>query len=349
MMARSEHIIALEVLRREDAARVGTKAAGLGEMTGLGLRVPAGFVVTARAQEEFLITTGLDRMIADRADAIAELDWRGEQLAAELRDLIEATPFPPQMEEEILAEHSRLGLTECRLGVAVRSSAAAEDLDEASFAGQLETILGVGPADLLAAVRRCWASAFGSRVLAYRQNVVVAEASFGASVVVQEMLEPRAAGVMFTIDPVKQDPFATVVEASWGLGELLVSGEVAPDRFVVSKLDSTIQTTIGEKHRQFAPGPAGALTVIDVPPDRRGVACLQSSEVRELVDAGERLETHYGGPRDVEWAIVDGPVGADLYMLQVRAVTTQLAEPWGSLSHEDPVDQVIDVMLRSHT
>jgi pyruvate,water dikinase len=257
-----------------DVRVAGGKGASLAAMTAAGLPVPPGFVVAASVLER---SVDADRL---RALAVA-------QAHAEAQALVH-TAEPPR--GELAAAYERLGAGR----VAVRSSATAEDSEAASFAGQQETYLNVeGEDDVCARVVECWASFFSERALFYRSHKGSLE-DLGMAVVVQRMVAAEKAGVVFTADPVQRRRDQMIIEAVFGLGEQVVSGEVTPDHYVVDREG-------GVKREHLA---------------SRGV--LSHDELRELAALGRRLEEHFGGPQDVEWAIGDGA----LYLLQSRPVTT---------------------------
>jgi phosphoenolpyruvate synthase/pyruvate phosphate dikinase len=195
--------------------------------------------------------------------------------------------------------------------VAVRSSAVGEDSAEATFAGMQETYLRVAPEDVPARVRECWASAGSERARAYREQMGVHEVRM--SVAVQEMVDADVSGVLFTCNPVSGDPSTVAVNASWGLGLAVVGGEVTPDEYLLSKVTGElIKRTLGDKHLEYRPDP------VPVPPERRGVACLDDAQLAALLDVAKRIEAHFGTHQDVEWAFA----GGELFVLQARPVTT---------------------------
>ncbi len=331
---------------RNGTAGIGAKAAGLGEMLALGLRVPPGFVVTQRAYESFVAMSGLGDHIREIAALGADVHTRHDA-AEKLRAHIEATPLPKEIAGEIVAAYEELAGI-CGTGslqVAVRSSATAEDLPGASFAGQQDTYLGVTRDDLLDSVRRCWASLFSERAVAYRTQMGYPLADVSIAVVVQKLVNARSSGVMFTINPVSGNPFEVVIEANWGLGESVVAGLVVPDRFVVAKSGGTVQRELGEKGQAVVAGPCSH-HVVDLPPERRSTLCLEDEEIAELARLGCLIEQQYGEPRDVEWS-VDGdlPFPESVLLLQMRPVTTTGLKG----AHREPgtsaTDHIIDLLL----
>jgi pyruvate,water dikinase len=224
------------------------------------------------------------------------------RVAAELRALITAAPVPAEVAAAVEAAYGELGAV-----VAVRSSATLEDSAEASFAGLQDTYLGIRGADeVLDAMRRCWASLYNDESVAYRRRMGLPERGLAMAVVVQRMLRPRAAGVMFTRSPVSGDRSVVAIEGTWGLGSALVAGEVTPDSFTVSKVTGEITgRRVGTKlrlHSLMPNGPGISATVMPIA--LRGRACLTDDEARALARIGRRVEEHYGTPQDIEWALL---------------------------------------------
>ncbi|SDK96181.1 pyruvate, water dikinase [Nonomuraea maritima] len=287
-------------------ATVGGKAANLGELTKAGLPVPPGWALTTEAYRR----------------AAHGFDPTGDDLAERARRHLLETPVPPDVRDAIVAAYTALGDD---VPVAVRSSATAEDLPFASFAGQQDTFLNVvGAQAVVEAVRRCWASLWTDRAVAYRESNGVDHACVSLAVVVQTMVDAEVAGVMFTANPVTGRRHEIVIDASPGLGEAVVSGAVNPDRFVV--LDGRIlERRAGDKRIAVRPLPGGGTEHVETAVS--GLS-LTDDRVRELAALGERVERHYGSPQDTEWALDrDGK----LWLTQARPVTTlyPLPEPKG--------------------
>jgi len=266
-------------------------------------------VVTAEAFERALraldpggtIRGEVERLPADDAAAIAEVTSR-------VRARIAGAPLPGDVRDQIAARYRGLGGGEVA-GVAVRSSATGEDEAEASFAGLQDTYLWVRGADALVDhVRKCWASLYNAEAVGYRLRMKIAERDLAMAVVVQRMVEPRCAGVMFTCSPVTGDRSVIAVEGCWGLGSALVSGDVTPDSFMVSKVTGEIvRRQVAAKLRMHRAGPDGTgVAVAGVPVPRQQVACLSDAELAALARLGGQVEDHYGAPQDIEWAITDG-------------------------------------------
>jgi pyruvate,water dikinase len=294
------YVLWLDDAEARSGEAVGGKFASLAEMSGAGFGVPTAFAVTTGAYRDFLRASGLE----EQARATTA------ESGPAMQEAIEAAPLPEEIAAAISSAYARLG---DEVPVAVRSSGVAEDLAGASFAGQYETYLWiVGAEAVLEHVRRCWTGLFGEAVLSYRPGGATGD--LGMAVVVQQMVPARAAGVMFTLDPVTGDRSKIVIEGSWGLGEAVVSGEVTPDRFRVDKVTlEPIGRTIAEKVVEYGPeGPQ------EVPEERRAVACLEDAQVAELAALAKRIESHRGAPQDIEWAVDEA---GTVYVLQVRPET----------------------------
>ncbi len=313
-----------EEISKDDVDVAGGKGANLGEMTQAGLPIPPGFVVTARAYEDFLDETGLREKIREVLESHDLSDDRElEEAAEKIQSLIVEAEMPEEIREEIARAYREL----CeKVGkdeefVAVRSSATAEDLPEASFAGQQDTYLNVrGEEAVVEHVQRCWASLFNPRAIAYREEQGFDHFDVSIAVVVQKMVDADKAGVMFTVNPHTGDRDKMVIEAAWGLGEAVVSGEVTPDTYIVDKSSfEVVEEQISEQRWMYVRDPeTGETKKVEVPEDKRSKRKLTDEEIRELAKTGVAIEEHYGFPQDIEWAIEDGEV----YILQSRPVTT---------------------------
>jgi pyruvate,water dikinase len=213
--------------------------------------------------------------------------------------------------------------------VAVRSSATSEDSAEASFAGLQDTYLWVHGADsVLEHVRRCWASLYSVESVTYRLRRGIPEDDLGMAVVVQRMVGARSSGVMFTRSPLSGDKSVVAIDASWGLGSAVVSGDVTPDSFVVSKVTGEVRRTVATKTRWHRPDPSGSGVVeTDVPGDLQDRPSLSDEEIAELVAIARRVEAHYGRPQDIEWAVAESaPAGENVFLLQSRPETVWAAK-----------------------
>ncbi|MFI1508735.1 rifamycin-inactivating phosphotransferase [Streptomyces sp. NPDC020597] len=303
-------------------AAVGGKGANLGELSRIeGIRVPAGFCVTTDAFRRVMAQApSLD----DRLDQLSRLGPEDgdavRALSAEIRRTIEGLAVPRELASAIADALAELGED---AACAVRSSATAEDLPTASFAGQQDTYLNVvGPAAVLEHVSRCWASLFTERAVVYRRRNGIDHRTVHMAVVVQRMILPQASGVLFTADPVTGNRKVATVDAGLGLGEALVSGLVNPDVFRVRD-DEVVARTVAAKHRALHALPAGGTREVAVDPRLRERPALTDAEAVRLVRIGRRIEAHFGRPQDVEWCLVDG----DFRIVQSRPITTLFPVP----------------------
>jgi phosphoenolpyruvate synthase/pyruvate phosphate dikinase len=322
----------LTALRGNDRPAVGGKAATLGELTAAGVPVPAGFAVTTAGYRQAVAALDPDGALGGQIERLDPADRAGiAAVTAWVREAILATPVPADVRDAIAAGYQALaGAGRRGPPVAVRSSATIEDGESASFAGLQDTYLWVQGEDAVADhVRHCWASLYSVESVTYRRHQGVPEQGLAMGVVVQLMVDPRCAGVMFTRSPVTGDASVIVIEASWGLGSALVSGDVTPDSYVVSKVTGeVVRRTVAAKLRQHQRNPAGAgVCVATVPAELRDVPCLADAEVLALAGLGRRVSEHYGTPQDIEWAITGsgaGPqadAGQRILLLQSRPET----------------------------
>ncbi len=312
-----------EELKKEDVAIAGGKGANLGELTQAGIPVPPGFVITAATYDKFIKETGIFDEIMDILDAIDVNNTKQLQKASgKIKRIILNSYMPDDIRTTIIEAYNAL----CqRIGkenafVAIRSSATAEDLPEASFAGQQDTFLNIkGTEDVLKYVQKCWASLFESRAIFYREEHNFDHSKVYIAVVVQEMVNAEKAGVMFTVHPSTGEE-KILIEGAWGLGEAVVSGTVTPDTYWVDKeTEKVLESIISEKNIMFVKDPEAGKTIKkEVPEDLKNKQVLDDDEILALTRMGKRIHEHYGSPQDTEWAIEDGKV----YMLQSRPVTT---------------------------
>ena len=309
-------VLWLDDIRTGDLETVGGKAASLGELTAADLPVPPAFVVTTDTYRSFIEEAGIDDELFEAVDVETDDSEALAGAAERAQELICETPLPEAIHEEILDAYAEIGEG---TPVAVRSSATAEDLEDASFAGQQETFLNVTGEDLVDRVRECWASLFTQRALYYRNEQGFEEAGVDIAVVVQKMVAADKSGVMFTSHPSTGAPVVTI-EAAWGLGEAVVSGAVTPDNYVIDRASGEVdEVTVAQKKvMHVRDSDTGETVERAVPEDRRGERVLDERELDELRALGEEIEDHYGEPQDVEWAIEDGTV----YILQSRPITT---------------------------
>ncbi|MEF8872597.1 MAG: phosphoenolpyruvate synthase [Haloarculaceae archaeon] len=309
-------VLWLEDVRSDDLATVGGKAASLGEMTSANLPVPPAFIVTADTYRSFLEDTGIDEELFDIVNVDSDDSKALAEAAEDAQQLIRETEIPDKQREGILEAYDRIGED---AAVAVRSSATAEDLPDASFAGQQETFLNITREDLLDKVRECWASLFTQRAIYYRQEQGFDDTTVDIAVVVQEMVDADKSGVMFTSHPSTGAPVVTI-EAAWGLGEAVVSGAVTPDNYVIDRATGEIneETVADKKVMHVRDSDTGKTVEKPVPDEKRGQRVLSEDDLDSLLALGEEIEEYYGEPQDVEWAIHDGEV----YILQSRPITT---------------------------
>jgi pyruvate, water dikinase len=295
----------------ENPNEAGGKGAGLATMTRLGLPVPAGFVIRASVLTDLLDALGARQrvlsLLAGAGDGAAES-------SSAVQPLIAALQFPAEVEGAVIDAYERLNW---RTGVAVRSSACAEDSEAASFAGQQETYLNVrGKEVVLDRIRDCWASFFSERALFYRARKGNL-ADLGMAVVVQRQLTPDRSGVMFTIDPVRRRRDQMMIEAVWGLGEAVVSGNATPDHYVVTRDGAVKQARVSVQEVAVRADESGGVKQYSLTPEEGGARVLDDTELATLAGVGRQLEDHFGQPQDVEWAFERG----QLYLLQSRPVT----------------------------
>ena len=339
----TEFVRQLADLVAADRTSAGGKAASLGELARAGLSVPPGFVVIAAAFSRSMAELNAAAIIREIAELPAADVQAIALTAARMRALITATPLPAEVAAEIAAGYAALGGP----SVAVRSSATAEDSAEASFAGLLDSYLAVrGPAAVLDRVRACWASLYSDEPVAYRRRMGLPEDGLAMGVIIQHMVSPRAAGVMFTRSPVTGDRSVVAVEATWGLGCGLVAGEVTPDSFTVSKVTGEITgRRLGAKLRIFSHNDGGVCTQ-PTPDALRGRPCLTDDQVRELARLGRRVEEHYGAAQDIEWALRDN----GFVLLQSRPETVWAAREQAPVATPRPraSDHVLD-LFRAQT
>jgi pyruvate,water dikinase len=322
-MAIDPHVLLLEDCTSDCAALVGGKATGLGALLREGLQVPPGFSITTTAYREHIAHNGLagelERLLADCATYEAQV-----RVSEEIRALFESSAPSPRLEDEVLRAHAELCQAD-QLPVAVRSSATAEDLANASFAGQQETYLWIlGGGEVLRHVVRCWASLFTSQAIAYRAYLGTPVADLAMAVVVQRMVPAEAAGVMLTIDPITGDQSAIVIEAAYGLGAAVVNGEVNPDRACVDKELLEIRSkTIGAKTVAYRFDTATQGTRLeDVSRELQNKPCISDAEFLELARLGKHMERAMGRTQDIEWAIGPGADGGrEVFLLQARPET----------------------------
>ena len=321
-------ILDFRKLNKDSLQLVGGKNASLGEMINADIRVPPGFAVTTGSYAEFMEKAGINNTIFG---LLADLDPDNidtlNRAAEKVQMMIKTAAIPDDVQKTIGNGYSML-CEECKvddLPVAVRSSATAEDLPTASFAGQQDTYLWMTGADrVIESVRKCWASLYTPRAISYRVKNNFPHEKVLISVGVQKMVNSRAAGVMFTLNPTDGDISKVVIEGSWGLGETVVSGSVNPDKFVVDKVMGEInERTISTKHIECVFDLEKGETVdADVTEGMQCVCCLEDQEIKELVKIAKTIEAHYGRAMDIEWAIdKDFAFPENIFIVQARPET----------------------------
>ncbi|MDO5850097.1 MAG: phosphoenolpyruvate synthase [Methanobacteriaceae archaeon] len=337
-----KYVIKFEDLTKNDIGIAGGKGANLGELTQAGIPVPPGFVVTAETYDKFMQDTGIFNSVMD---ILKEVDINNtkqlQEAAEEIKRIIVETPIPEDISTMIIEAYNQLSM---RVGeddgadVAIRSSATAEDLPEASFAGQQDTFLHVQGIDqVIEYVRKCWASLFEARAIFYREENDFEHSKVYIAVVVQQMVDSDKAGVMFTVNPSTGENVA-LIEGSWGLGESVVSGTVTPDNYVVNKDNNEVlNVVISDKKTMFANDEEGTSVQVPVPEELRKERVLPEDELIELVEMGKRVQAHYGQPQDTEWAFHDG----NLFLLQSRPITTL-----GKEEKSEESDVNLEVLIR---
>ncbi len=324
MASTARHIAWFSEIEKEDVPLVGGKGANLGEMTNAGFPVPPGFVVTANAYYDFIkennLSVKIDHLIRsanfERPDSLA-------QVSKHIKEIIKKGKIPEVLIEEILSSYKKLSKTTDFSLVAVRSSATAEDLKNASFAGQQETYLNVkGDSVLLEKIKDGWASLYDARAIFYRHQEHYDHKKVGIALVVQKMIESEKSGIMFTIDPVTNDKTKIVIEAIFGLGELIVGGIENPDHYEVSKdkLDIVFKSFSEQKKKMVKSETSNKL--VKLSKSEGSKQKITDSQIKKLAEIGKALEHHYYFPQDIEWAVEND----EIFIVQTRSVTTTKVE-----------------------
>lgn len=351
-MRTSEHIVWFDSYdEARDRPRVGGKNASLGSMIGAGLPVPPGFAVTTDAYDRIRSDDDLRADVERALDHVDFDDPRGLQdISSEIRGLIETVVLDDDVASAITESYTELS-RRCGIEdvpVAVRSSATAEDQPDASFAGQQDTFLWVIGADaVIDHVRRCWSSVFTDRAMAYRHQMGYGHAVIAMSVGVQKMVDPRVAGVAFTLNPHDGDRSQVAIDASWGLGEAVVGGEVTPDNFLVDKvLRTVVRRTISPKAIEYRLN-GERVEKCEVDEDRRDRQCLTDDEICAVAAMARRAEQHYGCPQDVEWALDRHlPDGENVILLQARPETVWSRVPKKPIATgSDPMRSIVSTLV----
>ena len=303
-------------LSYKDVGEAGGKGASLGEMSRTGLPVPPGFVVLAAAFDRFLEETDLEMEVASALKKVNYKDINSVDKASNIiRDLIHDKVMPADIKKEVLLEFKKLKAK----FVAVRSSATAEDSSTASWAGELETYLDTTEKNLLDNVRRCWSSLFTPRAIFYRQEKKMLKTKVSVAVVIQNMIESEISGIAFTVHPVTRNKNQMIIEAGWGLGEAIVSGQVTPDAYVIDKWDmSILDINVAKQEMMIIRKQGGGIKHTIVPKPKQEKQKLSGKQIIELAKICAQIEKHYKQPQDIEWAMAKGKI----YITQSRSITT---------------------------
>lgn len=311
----------------------GGKGASLSRMFKAGFPVPEGFVCCSEMYGAFMEANNLYDTIFEKIDAI---DWDSqaslEETGEAIRNLIKEAPMPEDMKQALIENYRKLQGE--NPPVAVRSSGTAEDLDDASFAGQQETFLYViGEDEVVKYVQDCWASLYNNWAIFYRRENKFDEREISIAVVVMRMVNSEKSGVMFSVNPIDQNPDEVTIEATWGLGEGVVQGIVNPDNYVIDKNDyHFVQKSVPKKEIMVvrASERGGSKNKV-VPRDMRFEQVLSDEEIKELVDLAKKAQEYYGKPQDLEWAFEAGK----MYLLQSRPITTLDQKEWANTREPD--------------
>lgn len=315
-----KRIVSISDLGKNDIDIAGGKGANLGELVAAGFNVPPGFVLTTAAYDYFLENSKIAEQVKGilaKVDASSESSL--QEASSTIRDLFDQVEIPADLKEQILASHKAMFKGKKMGLVAVRSSATAEDLPTASFAGQQDTFLNVeSPEELLDKVRKCWSSLFTPRAIYYRVTKGFEHSKVKLAVVVQKMINSEISGIMFTVDPNSEMPHI-IIEAGYGLGEALVGGKVTPDTYVVDKFhDKILNKRIAKQTWKLVRGKDGECEKADVPEALRNVQKMSDEQILALGEIGRNIEAHYNRPMDIEWCIEERV----MYIVQARPVTT---------------------------
>src|SRR3990167_7234038 len=337
MTLNTDLILFFKDIDKNDLALVGGKGANLGEMAKAGFPVPGGFAITVASYQKFLDFNRITEQINDLLKQVDVNDAEQLDLASKkIQKIVNNSQIPDDVAREITSAYKKLSGTFKQAFVAVRSSATAEDLPGASFAGQQATFLNIkGFNNLLVSVRECWASLFTARAIFYREQNKIDTQKVKISVIVQKMVQSEVSGVMFTIDPVTNDKDKIIIEAVWGLGEMIVQGSVVPDRYVVQKdTYAILSKEISDQSIQLIKKGNKTLEH-EVPRKLREKPKLNDQEIIKIAKIGYGLQKHYYFPQDIEWAKEKG----NLYIVQTRPVTT-IKEPKKAAKYDIRIGEV---------
>lgn len=313
-------------LTKKDASIAGGKGASLGEMEKNKMPVPPGFVILAFAFERFLQETDLDIEINSALKKINFNEMHSVTKASEvIRNLIKKRKMPEDIKKEVFTEYKKLKNTPFNKGgkggfyVAVRSSATAEDSSVASWAGELETYLDTTEKYLIENVENCWSSLFTPRAIFYRYEKKMLNIKVSVAVVIQKMIESEISGITFTVHPVTEDKRQMIIEAGWGLGEAIVSGQITPDSYVLDKKDfSIVDINISKQDKMIVRKSPSGVRQVNVLKAKQEKQKLTGKQIVELAKICLNIEKHYKKPQDIEWAFAKGK----FYITQSRPITT---------------------------
>jgi pyruvate, water dikinase len=326
----------LDELGKNDNNRVGKKCANLGEIAKTGLPVPRGFCLSVDGYTMFMNLTGaaeeIERYLEDHKPAADDIEGI-RQLSLKMRQIMESKPIPGEMSEAIMSYYDELCNRSCALDLAVSTRSAGA----VSHPGQYETYLNVkGKEDLLDKVRKVWASTCNERSVAFRVTKGLPLGNEPIGVAILAMVQARSAGIVFGADPNTGDTSKIIVEANWGLGESVVSGELMPDRWVLDKETLEIRERIlGKKDKATVCLDCG-IEDAEISPEKACSFCLNDEELQEIAKLANRLEAHFGMPQDIEWAVAEGQPFPNIVLLQTRAVV---------IAKQSAADQVADLMI----
>ncbi len=348
MTAKEERLtIWYEEMDGSDYPLVGKKNANLGEMIKAGIPVAPGFAITIHANDKFITDTGIKAKLAEKLPGLGQVTYDTAKEASDFAmKLIEATPLPLDLEEAILFEYKKLCARYAGsvCPVAVRSSGSV------SMPGQMETYLNIcGAKDLIVYVRRCWASAYNVEAIMYRMNKGM-PFLFNIGVGIPRMVNSRVSGIIFTINPVNGDPSKISIDASYGLGEAVVSGIVTPDTYLIDKITmEPVKTIVGSKEIQCVYREDGSdIVQVPVPEDKRCVPCLERQEMLELARVGGLIEDYYGKAYDIEFGIdADMPFPENVIILQVRPESVWSKKEVAAKTERksDPMERILGQLL----
>lgn len=303
-------------INKNDANIAGGKGASLGEMTQAGIPVPPGFVVLSTTFDEFIKEAGLEKKIDKIIDELDHQEDKNVDAASKkIQALIKSATMPEAIAKDIKTQFKKLDVEY----VAVRSSATAEDGAENAWAGQLDSYLNTKEKKLLEKVQDCWASLFTPRAIFYRFEKKLNKDKISVAVVVQKMVNSEVSGIAFSVHPVTEDRNQLIIEAGFGLGESIVSGQITPDSYVVTKKPKEIiETYVSTQSRGLYRVKAGGNEWIDISESKASSQVLSEKQINELSDLIIKIENHYGFPCDIEWAFEEGK----FYIVQSRPITT---------------------------